>query len=102
MPEINIYDLCRFWNYICARRKWKENPVESYTKKYQKHIACSYGCKLVCLDYQLSNPFKDFENSTKCWIWGNYYVDDDVKVRDHCHTTGKYWCSARTNCNIKF
>ena len=33
---------------------------------------------------------KDFKNSTKCWICGNYYVDNDVKVRDYCHITGKY------------
>ena len=33
---------------------------------------------------------KDFENSTKCWICDNVYVDGDVKVTVHCHTTGKY------------
>ena len=27
------------------------------------------------------------------------YVDNDVKVRDHCHFTGKYKGSVR-NCNI--
>ena len=21
------------------------------------------------------------------WIWGNVYVEGDVKVRDHCHIT---------------
>ena len=26
---------------------------------------------------------KDFENSTKCSICNNVYVDGDVKVRDH-------------------
>ena len=43
---------------------------------------------------------KDFKNSTKCWIWDNYYVDTDVKVRDHCHITGKYRGSAHRDCNI--
>ena len=29
----------------------KQNPEESYTKKYQKYIACSYGykCVIMCL-----------------------------------------------------
>ena len=36
----------------------KQNPNESYTNKYQKHIACSYGCKLVCVDDKFSKPFK--------------------------------------------
>ena len=43
---------------------------------------------------------KDFENITKCWICDNAYVDCDVKVRDHCHITGKYRGSAHRDCNI--
>ena len=31
-----------------------------------------------------------FANSVKCWICDNIYVDDDVKVRDHCHIVGKF------------
>ena len=31
----------------------------------------------------------DFENSTKCSICDNAYLDGDVKVRGHCHITGK-------------
>ena len=30
---------------------------------------------------------EDFENSSKCWICDNAYVDGDVKARDHCHIT---------------
>ena len=33
---------------------------------------------------------EDFKKSTKCWICDNGYVGGDVKVRDHCHITGKY------------
>ena len=36
------------------------NPNESYTNKYQKHVACSYGYKLVCVDGQFSKPFKSY------------------------------------------
>ena len=28
----------------------KQNSEESHTNKYQKHIACSYGYKWVCVD----------------------------------------------------
>ena len=35
----------------------KQNPEEPFTSKYQKHIACSYGCKLVCVDDKFSKPF---------------------------------------------
>ena len=32
----------------------------------------------------------NFESSTKCWICDNTFVEGSVKVRDHCHITGKY------------
>ena len=43
---------------------------------------------------------EDFRNSTKCRICDNESVDNDVKVRDHCHITGKYRDSAHRDCNI--
>ena len=40
----------------------------------------------------------------KCWICDNDYVDYDIKVRDHCHITGKYRGSVQRHCNtnLKF
>ena len=40
-----------------------------------------------------------FKNSTKCWVNDNDYVDNDLKVRDRCHVTGKYRDSAHSDCN---
>ena len=36
----------------------KQNRKESYTNKYQKHIACSCCYKLVYVDDKFSKPFK--------------------------------------------
>ena len=38
----------------------KQNPNESYTNKYQKHIDCSYRYKLVCVDDKFNKPFKSY------------------------------------------
>ena len=38
----------------------KQKPEESYMNKHQKHIACSYDYKLVCVDDKLSKPFKTY------------------------------------------
>ena len=38
----------------------KQNLNEPYTNKYQKHVACSYGYKLVCVDGKFSKPFKSY------------------------------------------
>ena len=43
---------------------------------------------------------QDFENSYKYWISDNDYTDNDIKVRNHCHITGKYRGSALRDCNI--
>ena len=28
---------------------------------------------------------QDFENSAKGWMCDNYYINNEIKVRDHCH-----------------
>ena len=40
------------------------------------------------------------ENSTKCCIYNNDYIDNDFKVSDHRHITGKYRGSAHRDSNI--
>ena len=37
-----------FENILMAEDNGKQNPEESSSKKYQKHITCSDGNKLVC------------------------------------------------------
>ena len=43
---------------------------------------------------------ENFKNSTKCWICENDYIDNDIKVREYRHITGKYRGSAYRDCNI--
>ena len=43
-----------FGSILLPEDNEKRNPEESYTKKYKKHTACTYGCKLVCVDYKFS------------------------------------------------
>ena len=35
----------------------KQSPNESYTNKYQKYVACSYGYKLVSVDGKFVKPY---------------------------------------------
>ena len=41
-----------------------------------------------------------FDKETKCWVC-NEEFGDDVKVRDHCHITGRYRGAAHNSCNLK-
>ena len=43
---------------------------------------------------------ENFQNSTKCWICDNDYINNDVKRRHLCHIAGKYTGSAHRYCNI--
>ena len=41
-----------------------------------------------------------FKDSIKRWICDVDYINNDVKVRDHCHITGKYRYSGDRDCVI--
>ena len=42
---------------------------------------------------------RNFRKADKCYICNKNYSAKDVRVRDHCHITGKYRGSAHQNCN---
>ena len=42
-----------------------------------------------------------FKVMDKCHICDKEYTDNDVRVRDHCHITGKFRGSAHQECNLK-
>ena len=48
--------------YQCQKiiESGKQYPKEFCTNKYEKHIACSYGYKLVCVDGKFIKPFKTY------------------------------------------
>ena len=43
-----------------------------------------------------------FQKSNSCWICKTLIDNDEEKVRDHCHVTGKFRGAAHWNCNINF
>ena len=53
---IDVY----FESILLLEDNAKQNLIESYTNKFQKHVACSYGYKLVCVDDKLNKPFKSY------------------------------------------
>ena len=43
-----------------------------------------------------------FQQSNSCWICKKIIDNEDEKVRDHCHITGKFRGAAHWDCNINF
>ena len=44
---------------------------------------------------------KKFQKAEECYICDKKYTDKDIRVRDHCHITGKYRGSAHQECNLQ-
>ena len=49
-----------FESIIVPENNGKQNRNESYTNKYQKNVAYSYGYKLVCVNNKFSESFKSY------------------------------------------
>ena len=47
----------------------------------------------------MSEEEEQFQSSNTCWICEKR-IDDNKKVRDHCHVTGKFRGVAHWSCNI--
>ena len=43
---------------------------------------------------------KKKENYNTCWICEKLIDDENEKIRDHCHITGKFRGAAHWSCNI--
>ena len=46
------------------------------------------------------NDEQIFHLSNKYWICNKLFDLGDIKVRDHCHITGKYRGCAHCSCNV--
>ena len=73
-----------FESILVPEDNGKQNPNEPYTNKYQKHVACSYGYKLVCIDDKFSKTFKSYlgedavYNFIRSMIKGSKYCSDVI------------------------
>ena len=90
-------------SWICDKLYLGEDAVNNIIKnmveesKYCSNVMKKrFSKKLV----MIKEDDKYFQNSTKCSICDYVHVDGDVKVRDHCHITGKYRGYAHRDCNI--
>ena len=54
----------------------KQNPKKCYINKHQKHLACSYGYKLVCADDKFSNPFKTYLDKDGVYSFINNMLEE--------------------------
>ena len=87
---------------ICIYRG--ENAVYKFMEKMLEEVKY---CKAV-IKKRFNKPLvmteddeRHFKTMDECHICGEKYVEKDVRVRDHCHITGKFRGSAHQECNLK-
>ena len=58
----------------------KQNPNESYTNKYQKHVACSY--KLVCVNDKFSKTLKSYLGENPVYNFLSSIIEENKYCSD--------------------
>ena len=71
-----------FESILVSKDNEKQNPEESYTSKYQKHIHCSYGYKLVYVDDKFSKPFKAHLGKDTVYNFKNSMIEESKYSSD--------------------
>ena len=66
----------------------KENPDQSSTNKYQNHVVCSLGYKLVCVDDKFRKPFESYLGQDAVYK----FITNMAKNRKYsCHVMKKHF-----------
>ena len=76
--------------------KFMENMLEEV--KWCKRVMKKYFNKPLRMTKENEH---EFEKAKECHICDKKYTEKDIRVRDHCHITGKYRGLAHQECNLK-
>ena len=104
---------CFAYNVVCIDNKFTKPIVvyrsENRAYEFIKVILKKYKyCRKVMNKHFNKNLIMSeeeehlFQQSNSCWICKKLIDNDEEKVRDHCHVTGKFRGAAHWNCNINF
>ena len=101
------------YKVVCCYKNKFSKPIQIYRGKnavykfMERMLEEVEYCKAV-IKKRFNKPLKMTENDEQrfrtidgCHICGEKYTDKDVRVRDHCHITGKFRGSAHQECNLK-
>ena len=105
---------CGFgYKVVCCYDDKYSQPLKIYRGEKAVYTFLEYMldevkyCKKI-VKQQFNKPLKmtkededKFKIADECHICNNKYTDEDIRVRDHCHITGKYRGSAHQECNLQ-
>ena len=101
------------YKVVCCYKKKYSKPIQTYRSEnavyefMEKMLEEVEYCKAV-VKKRFNKPLvmteddeQRFRTMDGCHICGEKYTNKDVRVRDHCHITGKFRGSAHQECNLK-
>jgi len=95
------YDGKKLKPVLYAKKSADENIGETFCKHLKNEIDKVWTSEAK--DMLVKEEDKaNFETSTNCWICRKDFEEGEVRVRDHCHFTGKYRGAAHQKCNALF
>ena len=65
-----------FESILVPKDNVKHNPDESYTKKYQKHVSCRFGFKLIFVDDRFRKSFKSYVGEDAVYSFFNSMLEE--------------------------
>ena len=114
MEAYQTHEDCGYgYKIVCCYKNKYSKPIQTYRGKnavyefMKKMLEEVEYCKGI-VKKRFNKPLKMTENDElrfkqidECHICGNRYTDKDVRVRDHCHITGKFRGSAHQECDLR-
>ena len=79
-----------------------EDVAEKFVKELEQEVKSIYKDHPPKKMIFTKKENAKYEKSESCWMCGGEFTDQDYKVRDHCHYTGKFRGAAHNSCNIKY
>ena len=71
-----------FEKILVPKDNEKQNLEESCRNQYQKHIACSCGYKLICVDDKFSKPFQIYLGKDAVYNFINSTIEESEYCSD--------------------
>lgn len=73
----------------------------SYLKNIAESVSKIYNLKTPMIPLT-EEELVTFKSSILCYMCEKPFEETDIKVRDHCHISGKFRGAAHNNCNLKY
>jgi len=103
--SIAYYVQCAFDNSLSVYHSHRSGDCISWFAEQLKNLAIRVKTILttnVSMVNLTSDEWEKYHSATHCHICEKPFAQDDTRVRDHCHLTGRYRGPAHSNCNLNY